>query len=186
MMTSLYQSVGEVDAIELVYVLCGHHIQNDGVSWVTDLHQILVRFNHSSTETIRMIQKAAAMGTWWLAALSWQHAPSCITSSAEFFGKTLNHSGDLAPYSSDLVPCQLLAFPKTEEISDHWWDSGKYNGTADGNWENCVRSQGAYLEGDWGVLVLWTMFLVSSPINVYFSYHMAGYFLDRPCCMCYS
>ena len=32
-------------------------------------------------------------------------------------------------------------------------------------WENCVRSQGAYFEGDWGIIVLSTMFLVPS-INV--------------------
>ena len=60
----------------------------------------------------------------------------------------------------------ILAFPKTkitfgrEQISDHWWDSGKYNETADGNWENCVRSQGAYFERDWGIMVLCTVFLV--------------------------
>ena len=49
---------------------------------------------------------------------------------------------------------QLLAFPQTkstlerEEISDLRWDSGKFDGGADGDWENCVRSQGAYFEGD--------------------------------------
>ena len=48
-----------------------------------------------------------------------------------------------------------------EEISDHQWDSEKYNRAADGNWENCLRSQGVYFEGDWGVIVLCTMFLVS-------------------------
>ena len=41
----------------------------------------------------------------------------------------------------------------------------KYDWVADGNWENCVRSQGAYSEGDWGVIVLCTIFLVSSSIN---------------------
>ena len=35
-----------------------------------------------------------------------------------------------------------------EEISDPQRDLGKYDGAANGNWENCVRSQGAYLEGD--------------------------------------
>ena len=61
----------------------------------------------------------------------------------------------------------LLALSKTKitferkEISDHWWDSGKYNGAADDNWENYLRSQGAYFEGDWSVIVLCTMFLVS-------------------------
>ena len=66
---------------------------------------------------------------------------------------------------------QLLAFPKTkitfdrEVISDLWWNSGKYDEAANGNWENCVGSQGAYFEGDWGIIVLHTMVLVSFSIN---------------------
>ena len=62
---------------------------------------------------------------------------------------------------------QLLPFSKTkitferEEISDCQWDSGKYDGAVDGNWKNCVRSQGAYFEGYWCVIVLCTVFLVS-------------------------
>ena len=81
---------------------------------------------------------------------------------------------------------QLLAFPKTritferEEISDCQWDSGKYDGAA-GNWENSVRSQGVYVEGDWGVIVPCAMFLVC---GILFSkclfFSMAGYLLDRP------
>ena len=35
----------------------------------------------------------------------------------------------------------------------------------DGDWENCVRSQGAHFKGDRGIIVLCTMFLVSSAIN---------------------
>ena len=50
---------------------------------------------------------------------------------------------------------------ESEEISDHQWDSGKYDGAADGDWENCVRSPGASSEGDWGIIVLCTVFLVS-------------------------
>ena len=70
-------------------------------------------------------------------------------------------------YSPDLGPWDFWIFPKTkitferEEISDNGWDSVKYDGAADGDWENCVRSQGAYFEGDWGVVVLCTLFLVS-------------------------
>ena len=66
----------------------------------------------------------------------------------------------------------LLAFSQTkitferEDISDHPWDSGKHSGVAHGDWENCVRSQGAYLEGDWGVTVLCTLFLAASSIHV--------------------
>ena len=79
------------------------------------------------------------MGNWWLAASSWQSAHSCITSCVEFFGKTSNHPGDSAPLQPIFGALWLLAFPQTkitferEEISDHWWDSGKYNGAADSN-----------------------------------------------------
>ena len=88
-----------------------------------------------------------------------------------FFGETSSHPGGSAPLQPRFGVLWLLAFPQTkitferEEISDHWWDFRKYNGAADGDWENCVRSQGAYFEGDWGIIVLGTMFLVSSSIN---------------------
>ena len=38
----------------------------------------------------------------------------------------------------------------------------KHNRAADSDRENCVRSQGAYFEGDWGVIVLCTVCPVSS------------------------
>ena len=131
-----------------------------------------VKLRHSSPETIWMIQKPAAMGNWWLAASSRQCACSSIRSHADVLAKHQNHSGDSAPLQPRFGTLQLLAFTETkitferEEISDRWWDSGKYDGTADGDWKNCVRSQGAYFEGDWGVTVPCTMFHVSSSINV--------------------
>ena len=112
------------------------------------------------------------MGNWWLAATSQQHTHSCISSHAEIFGKTSNHPGDSAPLQPRFGTLQLHAFPKIkitfeqEEISDCRCNSGKYNMAADGNWENCVRSQGAYSEGNWSIIVLCTMFLVSSSLNV--------------------
>ena len=125
-------------------------------------------------ETIQMIQKATAVGNWWLADLSQQYVCSCIISGVEFFGETSNHPGESAPLQPRFGALWLLAFPKAkitferEEISDHGWDSmgRKYNRAADSDWENYVRSLGAYFEGDWGVIVLCTMFLVSSSINV--------------------
>ena len=141
-----------------------------------------VKFEHSSMETIHVIQKAAAMGNWWLAASSRQCTHSCITSPTGFFGETSNHPDDSAPLQPKFAALRLLAFLKTkitfekEEISYCHWDSGKYDKVADGDWENCVRSQGAYFEGDWGVIVLCTMFLVSYIFFnkcLYFSYYMA-------------
>ena len=133
-----------------------------------------VKLEHSSTKTIQMIQKAAAMGKWWMAASSQQHARSCITSHAEFLVKHQITQVTQPHNSPDLEPCDFWLFPKTkitferEEISHCQWDSRKYVGAADGKWENCVRSQGAYFEGDWGIIVLLQCFLylVSSSINV--------------------
>ena len=72
--------------------------------------------------------------------------------------------------SWDLLPCDFWLFPKLKQrkitlergdFSDCWWHSGKYDGAAHRDWENCVRSQGTYFEGDWGMIVLCTMFLAS-------------------------
>ena len=129
--------------------------------------QFCVKFEHSSEETLWMIQKATGMGNWWLAASSLQGPCSCIMSCEEFFGKTSNHPGDSACLQPWFGALWLRAFPKTKitfergEISYRWWDLGKYEGAADGNWENCVRSQDAYFEGDSGIIVLRSIFLVS-------------------------
>ena len=169
-----------------------------------NLHQILCKLDHSSAEIIQMIQKAITMGNWWLAASSQQCACSCIISLQSFLVKhqiTQVAHPLLQPRFGTLG---LLAFPKTkitferDGISDYWWDSRKYEGAANGDWENCVRLQGAYFEGDWGIIVLCTMFLLSYMVfinywslllskdlllkyGLYFSYYMSGYLLDRPC-----
>ena len=151
-----------------------------------------VKLEHSSMETILMIWKASAMGNWWLAASS-GHC-SCITSCTEFFGKTSHHPGDSGPLQPRFGTLQLLDFSKTkimferEEISDHWWDSGKYDGAADGDWENCVRSQGAYLKGTEGSLstVQCFLYLVSSSINIsIFNITWLGQNLCVCVCVCF-
>ena len=92
--------------------------------------------------------------------------------SCSFFAKRQNTQVTQPLLQPIFDALQLLAFPKTkitferEEVSNHQWDSRKYYRAADGDWENCVRSQRAYFEGDWGIIVLCTVFLVSSSINV--------------------
>ena len=123
------------------------------------------------------------MGNWWLAASSRQCTCSCITSHAEFFGEISNHPGDSAHLQPRFGTLWLLAFPQTkiiferEEISDV--DEIQENTTAQlmaiptkdfavfwswrRCWEICVGSQGAYFEGDWGIIVLQCfLYLVSS------------------------
>ena len=70
-----------------------------------------IKLEHPSIETIHVIQKAAAMGNWWLAALSWQHAHSCITSRAVFWWN-IKSPRWLSPTTAQIWHQQLLAFPK--------------------------------------------------------------------------
>ena len=73
-------------------------------------------------------------------------------------------------YSPYLVPCNFWLFPKLKSplkgkrFQTIYEIEGKYNEAADGDWENCVRFQGACFEGDWGIIFLCTMFLVSCTV----------------------
>ena len=113
--------------------------------------------------------------------------------SCRGFDETSNHPGDSASLQPRFGTLWHLGFSKTkitferDEISDHWWYLEKYNGAADGDWENWVRPQGAYFGRDWGILsyVQCFLYLLSSSINTYFFYYMTGYLLDRPCMFMY-
>ena len=118
---------------------------------------------------------------WWKwpqvwATADWQlhhdSVPAHASRLMQFFGETSNHTGDSAPLQSRFGALWLLDFPKTkitferEEFSDYRWESGEYNRAADGVWKNCVRFQGAHFEGEWDVIVLCTMFLVSYTFSI--------------------
>ena len=148
-----------------------------------------IRFEHSSMETIRMIQKAAAMGNWWSAASSRQCACSRITSYVEFFGEISNHSGDSAPLQPRLDALWLLPFPKIKSLL-----KGKRFQTIDETQENTMGQLMVTGRTVWGPqvptlkgteaslsCVQCCLYLASSSINVSSSYCMAGYLLDRPC-----
>ena len=162
-----------VEAIGWACVLCGCHIQNDWASRATkSVSNFALSLNIPLQKLFGWFRRSQlwATGDW---QLHHNNAPThTITSHKECFGKTSNHPGDSAPLEPRFGALRFPAFPKTriiferEEISDHWWDSGKCDRAADGNWENWVRSQSAYFEEDWGSRVLRTMFLVSSSTNV--------------------
>ena len=144
-----------------------------------------VKLECSSTETIGMIQKAPAMGNFIMTTHLLMHQILC-----RVFWQTIKSPRWLSPLTPHIWGPAASTFSLTkttferEKISDHGWNSGKYDGEADGDWENCVRSQGGYFEGDWGITVLCTMFLVSCilfNICLYFSYYVTGYLLDGPC-----
>ena len=96
-----------------------------------NLHQVCNKLEHSSLETIWMIQKAAAVGSWRLAGSSGQCAHSCIMSQAECFGETSNHPGDSPTYSPDLVACDFWLLPKVKSPL-----KGKRFQTVGEVWEN--------------------------------------------------
>ena len=171
-MTSLYWSVaGMVDALAWARVLRVHHVQNDRVEqWICI--KFVLSLNIPLWKLFRWLRR---LQLW--ATSDWQlHHDNVPTHESHlvqtFLAKQQITQVTQTHYSPDFVTLHLLAFPKTkitferEEIWDCWWDSGKYARAADGDWENCVRSQGAYFEGGQGIIVLCTMFLVSSSINV--------------------
>ena len=149
-----------------------------------------INLEHSSVETI-WIQKAAAMGSWWLAASPRQHARSCIKSCAGFFGETSNHPVDSAPYSPDLAPHNFWLFPKL----NHLWKGRDFRPSMSmrfrkiqwGSWwllgELCEVLRSVHFEGDWGVTVPCTLSLVPRIFfseGLHLSNHMAERLLDRP------
>ena len=95
---------------------------------------------------------------------------------------TSNHQGDSAPTTAQIWHCDFWLFPKLKSLL-----KGKRFQTLDKTqenkkgqlmaiptkdfaecfeqwkrcWENCMRSHGAYFEGDWDIIGLCTMFLVS-------------------------
>ena len=86
-------------------------IQNDCAGRATNLHQVL-SLTTPPAETIRMIQKATAMGNWWLAASSWHYAHSCINLCRVFWVKHQITQVTQPHYSQDLAPCNFWLFPK--------------------------------------------------------------------------
>ena len=91
--------------------------------------------------------------------------------SCRVFWQNIKSPRWLSSPAAQIWTLWLLAFPKTKitferVISDLQWNSGKQDGAADGDWENCVRSQGAYYEQDWDV----TVFPVTIRCPVIFSW----------------
>ena len=164
--------MGVVATVKWACVVCDHCIHNDWVEqWICI--KFCIKIEHSSVETIQWFRRLQlwTTGDWQLHHDSTRAHPSHLMQKCWQNIKSPRWLSSLQPRFGTL---KLLAFPKTkiisegEEISDHWWDSGKYDGTAVDDLENCVRFQGAYFKGDWGVIFLCTSFLhsASSSINV--------------------
>ena len=71
-----------------------------------------IKLEHSFTNTVWMMQKAVAMGNWWLAASSQQHATHSSHSVQSFLTKHQITQVTQPAYIPDLVPCDFWLFPK--------------------------------------------------------------------------
>ena len=150
--------------------------------WVEQ--QICIKFciklEHSSVETIPVIQKLQLVtGSFIMTTCLLMHLVSCRI----FLAKHQITQVTQSPYRWDLELCDFLLFQKLKSPlkekrfqTVRLWDLGKYDGqlmtisTKDFAecfkqwkrlWENCVRSQDAYFERDWGIIGLCVKFLVS-------------------------
>ena len=137
-----------------------------------------VKLEYSSTETIRMIQKATAMGNWCLAASSWQCACSCIMSCAVFV--LVKHQITQVihlHYNLDLAPCNFWLFLKL--ISPLKWNRFQ---TVDEILENTIGQLMSTRRNVWGPkvstlkgtevsfsYVQYFLYLISCSLNVSFS-----------------
>ena len=147
--------------------------------WASE-HQICIKFciklEHSSAETIRVTQKATAMGNGWSEASSQQHARSGITSRVDFLAKHQNCQVTQPCYRPDLVPCDFWLFPKLKSFP---W-KGKRFQTIDKIQENTIGQLMTTRRTVWGPKVSMlkgteaslsyvqcVLHLISSSINVY-------------------
>ena len=145
------------------------HVYTVAIAWICI--RFCIKPEHSSMETIQIIQKAAAMGNWWLAASRWQRACSCITSCAEIFGKPSNHPGDSDPLKPRLVSCDFWIFLKLKSPL-----KGRRFLTVNEIQENMMRQLMVIGRTVWGpkvpslkgteVPLCYVVFLESSLINV--------------------
>ena len=140
---SFYQVMGGSDTTEWACVLCGHHIQNDWLSRAMNLYQILrhpwtLRCGNYSDDSEGCSCEQLEVGSFITTTCLLTHHISC-----RVFWWNIKLLRWLSPPATHLQPIfgalWLVAFPKTkitferEEISERWWDSGKYNGAADGD-----------------------------------------------------
>ena len=106
------------------------------VSTATDLHLILHEAwtflcRNYSDESEGHSYGQLVIGSFITSCLLMHHI------SCRVFGEASNHPVDSAPLKPRFGALWLLSFPKTqmtfekEEISNHRWDSGKYDGAAD-------------------------------------------------------
>ena len=128
------------------------------------------------------MKTATALGNWWLEASSQQCGPLMYHVLCRVFWPNIKSSRSLSPHTAQIW-CPMtsgfsqnynhlwkgiafrpsMRFRKIQQDSWQWFQQRILQCFEQWkrHWENCVRSQGAYFKGDWGIIVLCTLFLVS-------------------------
>ena len=136
-----------------------------------------IKLDYSSVETIWMIEKAAAMGKWWLAATAY-----AFFLLQSFLVKHQITQVTQPPNSPNLAPCDHWLFPKLKSPF-----KGKRFPSIDEIQENPKGQLMAVGRTVWGPKVLWRGRRCHYPMYntcifnkcLYFSYYMTLYILDR-------
>ena len=112
MMTSLYYSLGTVDAIQWACVLCGCCIQNAWASIATNLHWVL----HEAWTLLwgNYLDDSEGLGYGQLVIGSFTTTTWPTHASRLIQSFLVKHQ--ITPYSPDLVPCNLWFFPKLKSL----------------------------------------------------------------------
>ena len=150
-----------------------------------------VKLEHSSVESIQIIQKAAAMGNRWLPAstqLCIHHASRLVWSCFLIFVLVECQITQVTqpPYSPDLAPCDFWLFPKlksplkgkrfqtVDEIRKIQWDSWWWLA------ELCKFPRCLLWRGLRYHCPVYNVSCIFFNKCLYFSYCWTGYLLDRP------
>ena len=166
--------MGAADTSEWACVLCGHCIQNDWAikQWICI--KFCIKLEHSSTETVRMIQRPQL----WVTGdrqLHHDNQPAHASRLMQnFLTKHQITQETQPPYSADLVPCDFWLFPKLVSLL-----KGKKFQTVDEIQENTMGQLMATERTVWGpkvptlkgteaplIYVQCSLYLVSSLVNI--------------------
>ena len=104
--------MGEVDAVEWAWVLCGRHIQNDWASRTMNLHQILCEAWIFLCKNYLNDSEWCSYGQLVTGSFITTTCPLMHHISCNFLAKHRITQVTQPPYSPDLAPCDFWLFPK--------------------------------------------------------------------------
>ena len=144
-----------------------------------------IKLEHSSIETIRMIQKTSAISNWWL--VDHDNVPAHASQLLKsFLVKHQITQVNQPHYSPDLVPCNFWLFPKLKSplkgkrFQTIFWFRKMGRGSRWLLGELCEVPRCLLWRGLRHHCPMYNVYCIFFSKCLYFSYYMAGYLPDRP------